>query len=264
MSQLLQHTTDEQGVSRLVITRADVHNAFDDILISELHAALTTLENTGSTRVLVLSSAGNSFSAGADLRWMKKTAGYSRSENQADAEKLAAMLSCLNTFPAPVIARVQGAAFGGGVGLVACCDIAVASTAASFSLSEVRLGLSPATISPFVIDAIGGRQARRYFLTAERFSADTALAIGLVHEVVAPDQLDERVDTLIHALLECGPQAQQQAKRLVHDLQYRVRDDALARETAKRIAAIRVSAEAQEGMKAFLQKRKPPWSKQRS
>ncbi|MBX2878453.1 MAG: enoyl-CoA hydratase/isomerase family protein [Granulosicoccus sp.] len=260
-SDLILCDTDERGVSQLKLNRAEKHNAFDDTLINAITHSLNALSDLGHTRVLVLGSMGKSFSAGGDLEWMKKTAAYSPEENQADAERLAGMLTALNNFPAPVIARVQGAAFGGGVGLVACCDIAVASTAAKFSLSEVRLGLIPATISPFVIDAIGARQARRYFLSAERFDAETAKHIGLVHEVVDPEQLDTQVDALVTQLLTCGPAAQKQAKQLIRDLQYSTRDETLAVETSRRIAMVRASAEGQEGVGAFLEKREPDWIK---
>lgn len=260
-SELILVETDEHGVSRVNLNRADKHNAFDDVLITALTTTLNSLIERCNTRVLILGSLGRSFSAGADLQWMKKTATYSKDENQADAENLAKMLTTLNDFPAPVIARVQGAAFGGGVGLVACCDIAVASTAALFSLSEVRLGLIPATISPFVIDAIGLRMARRYFLTAERFDAEAAKQLGLVHEVTSPADLDPHINNIVSQLLLCGPAAQQQAKSLIRDLQFASRDESLAVETSSRIAKVRTSSEGQEGINAFLEKRSPHWSR---
>lgn len=258
-SELVLCETDDKGVSRLIINRAEKHNAFDDSLIRLLTEALNSLNQQGNTRVLVLGSSGKSFSAGADLKWMKKTASYSAAENQADAEQLANLLTTLNNFPAPVIARVQGAAYGGGVGLVACCDIAIASSAALFSLSEVRLGLIPATISPYVVDAIGSRMARRYFLSAERFDAQAAKDMGLVHEVTSPDQLDNVIDKLVSQLLLCGPAAQREAKSLIRDLQFVSRDEQLSVATSRRIANIRTSAEGQEGIGAFLDKRSPGW-----
>jgi len=259
MSDITTVSTDKRGVSRLVINRPEKHNAFDDELIKALLSKLNTLVTTNKTRVLVLASEGRSFCAGADLNWMKKTAQYSVEENQADALQLATLLSRLNEFPAPVIARVQGTAFGGGVGLVACCDIAICAATAKFSLSEVKLGLIPAAISPFVIDTIGARMARRYFLTAEVFDADIAQSLQLVHQVVAPEDLDSTVDKLIEQILIGGPQAQQAAKVLVSDLQFAKRDQSLMQHTASQIAKIRASDEGREGVTAFLEKRKPHW-----
>lgn len=250
--------TNSRGISTLTLDRPEVHNAFDDKLISEIHECLNQLQTNGTTRVLVLRANGKSFSAGADLDWMRKSVNWSESENRADAEKLASMLQALNEFPAPTMALVQGATFGGGVGLVSCCDIVIASDKASFSLSEVKLGLIPATISPFVIDAIGARAARRYFLSAERFSAEQALAIGLVHEVVPHDQLDQQRDKVLETLLLGGPLAQQQAKQLIRDLPDMCSTQKL-KQTAQLIARTRVSDEAQEGLKAFFEKRPASW-----
>jgi methylglutaconyl-CoA hydratase len=210
---------------------------------------------------MVLGSEGKSFSAGADLEWMKRMASYSYDENLRDASALALMLKTLNEIPQPTIARVQGAAFGGAVGLVSCCDMAVAASAASFSLSEVKIGLVPATISPYVIAAIGQRAARRYFVTAERFDAHRALQLGLVNEVVDAEQLDQEIDRLINTLLANGPEAVTGAKQLVFDVAGKPIDQQLIDATCETIAAIRVSEQGQEGLQAFLEKRKPQWIK---
>ncbi len=252
-------TDIRDGVATLRMNRPDVHNAFDDALIAALTSELRRLDASPEVRVLVLGASGKSFSSGADLNWMRRMAGYTRDENYRDAMALAELMRTLDGVQKPTVARVQGAAFGGGVGLVACCDIAIASTAASFSLSEVRLGLIPSVISPYVIAAIGERQARRYFLTAERFDALEARRIGLVHDVVEGDKLDDAVASVVGHLRQGGPQALAAAKRLVADVSRRPMDDALSAETARRIAAIRVEPEGQEGLSAFFEKRKPHW-----
>jgi len=210
---------------------------------------------------MVLGSEGKSFSAGADLEWMKRMASYSYDENLRDASALALMLKTLNEIPQPTIARIQGPAFGGAVGLVSCCDMAVAASAASFSLSEVKIGLVPATISPYVIAAIGQRAARRYFVTAERFDAHRALQLGLVNEVVDAEQLDQEIDRLINTLLANGPEAVTGAKQLVFDVAGKPIDQQLIDATCETIAAIRVSEQGQEGLQAFLERRKPQWIK---
>lgn len=254
-------TEIKDGVATLRMNRPDVHNAFDDALIAALTAELRRLEQLPEARVIVLAANGKSFSAGADLNWMRRMATYSKEENLRDAMALAGLMRTLDGVKKPTIARVQGAAFGGGVGLVACCDIAIASTEAAFSLSEVRLGLIPSVISPYVIAAIGEREARRYFLTAERFDAMEARRIGLVHEVVDSDALDEAVAKIAGQLLKGGPQALAAAKKLIADVSRRSMDDALSAETARRIAAIRVESEGREGLAAFLEKRPPAWTK---
>jgi len=248
------------GVATIRMNRPDVHNAFDDALIAALTAELRRLEQLPQARVIVLAANGKSFSAGADLNWMQRMAKYSQEENLRDAMALAGLMRTLDGVKKPTVARVQGAAFGGGVGLVACCDIAIASTQAAFSLSEVRLGLIPSVISPYVIAAIGEREARRYFLTAERFDAMEARRIGLVHDVVDSGALDESVEKMAGQLLKGGPQALAAAKKLIADVSRRPMDDALSAETARRIAAIRVESEGQEGLAAFLEKRKPDWN----
>jgi len=208
---------------------------------------------------MVLRANGNSFSAGADVAWMERMANYSHADNVRDARALAEMLRALNFMRKPTLARVQGAAFGGGVGLVSCCDMAIGSSDASFSLSEVKLGLIPATISPYVIAAIGARAARRYFLTAERFSAQRAQALGLLSEVVAPDALDPTVDAYIQLLLANSPAAISAAKDLIFSVAHQPVTDALLADTSERIANIRVSEQGQEGLNAFLQKRAANW-----
>ena len=249
----------DKGVGRLTLNRPEVHNAFDDALIAQLTAALLSLEADRRVRVVVLAASGKSFSAGADLAWMQRMAGYSEAENLADARALAGLMSTLDRLAKPTVALVQGAAFGGGVGLVACCDIAIASEAASFSLSEVKLGLIPAVISPYVVAAMGPGAARRFILTAERFSAPQALALGLVHEVVPADRLEETGQKVLDHLTQGGPRAQADAKDLVLSLAGRPIDRALVEETAERIARIRVGEEAREGLAAFLEKRKAEW-----
>jgi methylglutaconyl-CoA hydratase len=248
------------GVAVVTLARPEVHNAFDEVLIAELTATLKTLDADAAVRVVVLAGQGRSFCAGADLGWMQRMAGYSHAENLADAGALAAMLATLDRMGKPTIARVHGAAYGGGVGLVACCDIAVAAEEATFALSEVKLGLIPATIGPYVVAAIGARQARRYFLTAERFTAAEALRIGLVHDVVPAAAVDRRVDALIDALRAAGPRAQAEAKALVRAVSSRPVDDAVIADTVARIAAVRASAEGREGVAAFLQRRPAAWS----
>lgn len=257
----LLEETDARGVRRITLNRPGRHNAFDDLLIAELTARLAAAETDPAVRIVVLAGAGKSFSAGADINWMKRMAGYGEAENLADARGLAALMSRLNRLTKPTVAAVQGAAFGGGVGLVACCDIAIASSKASFSLSEVKLGLIPAVISPYVVATIGEAASRRYVLTAERFSAEEAHRLGLVHEVVAPEDLDGAVAAMLDRLLACGPEAQGAAKDLVFAVGARPIDADLVEETAVRIAGVRAGPEAQEGLAAFLEKRKAAWAK---
>jgi len=257
MDILLSDISD--GRATLTLNRPDVHNAFDDVLITRLTGELQALDSNPDVRAVVLAAAGKSFSAGADLKWMQRMAGYSEAENLADAEALAELMKTLNGMSKPTIACVQGAAFGGGVGLIACCDIAIAADSAQFSISEVRLGLIPAVISPYVVAAIGERQARRYVLSAERFDATEARRIGLVHSVVAAGALDAAVDDLVGAISANGPEAVAEAKRMIALVARRPIDDGLIADTAARIARIRVSGEGREGLAAFLEKRKPGW-----
>ncbi|CAG0995017.1 methylglutaconyl-CoA hydratase [Burkholderiales bacterium] len=252
--------TINHGIGVIALNRPEMHNAFNETLIEDLSEALKEMEARDEVRAVVLMGEGKSFCAGADLNWMKKMAGYSYEENYADAMGLANMLAILNRLKKPTIARIHGPTFGGGVGLVACCDIAIASTEASFALTEVKLGIIPATISPYVIEAMGARQARRFFLTAERFSAAEAFRVGLVHDLVPPERLDERVIEIYARLHECGPMAQAAAKELMRAVAHRqVRDDLIA-DTARRIADQRASEEGREGVAAFLAKRKPSWA----
>jgi len=252
---------DDLGVAQVRLNNPDKHNAFDDQMIGQLTEAFIAIADNSNVRAMVLGSEGKSFSAGADLEWMKRMASYSYDENLRDASALALMLKTLNEIPQPTIARVQGAAFGGAVGLISCCDMAVAASAASFSLSEVKIGLVPATISPYVIAAIGQRAARRYFVTAERFDAHRALQLGLVNEVVDAEQLDQEIDRLINTLLANGPEAVTGAKQLVFDVAGKPIDQQLIDATCETIAAIRVSEQGQEGLQAFLERRKPQWIK---
>lgn len=259
LTNLVQTNIDERGVATVTLNNPDKHNAFDDSIIALLTAAFKEISANQNVRVMVLASTGKSFSAGADLGWMKRMASYSYEENLKDANALAEMLHALNFMPHPTIAKVQGAAFGGAVGLASCCDMVVASEKASFCLSEVKLGLIPATISPYVVNAIGLKASRRYFQTAERFFAEKAHQLGLVDEIAAVDALDETVEKLINALLANGPEAVKQAKQLAFDVAYQEVTPELMNETSKRIAAIRVSDEGQEGLTSFFEKRSPSW-----
>ncbi|MBL9034884.1 MAG: enoyl-CoA hydratase/isomerase family protein [Rhodospirillaceae bacterium] len=246
-------------VTTIRMNRPEKHNAFDETLIAELTAAFRAAGKDDAARVVVLSAAGQSFSAGADLDWMRRMADQAHDANERDALALAELMAAIDGCPKPVLGLVQGAAFGGGVGLVACCDIAIAATEATFCLSEVRLGLIPAVISPYVAAAIGARACRRYFLTAERFDAQTALNLGLVHEVVPAAEFDAASDRMLGQLLKGGPQAQRAAKDLIAHVAGARIDEKLMRDTARRIAAARASAEGKEGLAAFLAKRKPNW-----
>lgn len=256
---IIETDIDGRGAATVWLNRPEVHNAFDDTLIATLTGELRRVDADEKVRVVVLAGRGKSFSAGADLGWMKRMAGYTEAENRRDAEALAELLRTLNFLGKPTIAAVQGNAYGGGVGLVACCDIAVAVEAASFALTEVRLGLTPATISPYVVAAIGERQARRYFLTAEAFNAHEAQRIGLVHQTCKPDELPLIVAQIIDSLVACGPAAQAAAKDLVRRVARAPVDAGTIADTARRIAEIRVSPEGREGIAAFLEKRKATW-----
>jgi methylglutaconyl-CoA hydratase len=251
--------TVRDAVATVTLNRPEIHNAFDETLIARLTAAFVSLDDNPDVRVVVLAAAGKSFCAGADLNWMQRMAAFGPEENLADAQALAAMLRALYALSKPTIARVAGAAYGGGVGLVAACDIAIAVPEATFALSEAKLGLIPATIGPYVIEAIGARQARRYFLTAERFAAADALRIGLVPEVVPRDQLDARIDALIAMLKGAGPTAQLECKALVRGVAHRPIDEDVIDGTAEHIAAVRASPEGREGVAAFLGKRPAAW-----
>ena len=252
----------KDGVARVTLNRPDVRNAFDDSLISELKKTFLEIGKDDSVRAMVLGGSGPAFCAGADLNWMKRMAGYDYAANLRDAQALADMLAALDRMPKPTIARVHGPAFAGGTGLVAACDIAVGTPEAKFCFSEAKLGLSPATISPHIIRAIGERAARRYFLTAEVFDAEEALRIGMLS--ILTRKLDEEIDALLKHLLAGGPEAMRKIKELIRAVSNRPVDDALVADTARRIAEIRVSPEGREGIASFLEKRKAAWCSRKS
>lgn len=252
-------TSVNAGVATLTLSQPEIRNAFSDVVIAEITAAFAEVGQRDDVRAVVLAAEGPAFCAGANLNWMQAMADYTREENLADAGKLAAMLHTIATCPHPTIARVQGDVYAGGMGLVAACDMAVAVDAAHFCLSEVKIGLIPATIAPYVLRAMGTRAGQRYFLTGERFDAAEALRIGFVHQVVAADDLDSAVDGLLKHLLSAGPAAVRACKRLVDDVAGREINAALVARTVECIADIRASAEGKEGVQAFLNKRKPNW-----
>lgn len=248
------------GVSEVVLNRPDKRNAFDDVIIQQLIQALEHVDRDEQTQVVILRSEGKHFSAGADLGWMRRMADNTRQENLDDSRELARLMNTLNHLSKPVIGLVQGAAFGGAVGLAACCDIVLATEKASFCLSEVKLGLIPAVISPYVVRAIGERQARRYFLSAEAFSAREAQHFGLVHLVCEDEQaMHQRCDELLRQLAVNGPEAMKAAKELVFAVSHKTITSEVIDDTAQRIADIRVGEEGQEGLSAFLNKRKASW-----
>lgn len=246
-------------VATIWMNRPELHNAFDENLIAELTAACIALDDDDDVRVVVLAGRGKSFSAGGDLNWMKRAANNGIDENLEDARALARMLRTLAEMSKPTIARVQGAALGGGMGLAAACDIAVASTKAFFATSEVKFGIMPSAISPYVLRAIGARQAYRYFQSAERIDAARAREIGLVHEAVEAEQLDAKVQEIVGALLQGGPLSQAAAKQLIRAVNHQPVNDTLVEDTAHRIAHLRATPEAREGIAAFLEKRSPAW-----
>ena len=258
MTQAIRVST-QGAVATVVLSRPEVRNAFNDEVIAELTEAFARLGDDARVRAIVLMAEGPAFCAGADLNWMRRMADYSREENEQDADKLAFMLRTLYECPKPTIARVQGDVYAGGMGLVACCDMAVSVDTANYCLSEVRLGLIPATIGPYVIRAMGPRASHRYFLTAERFNAQEALRIGFVHEVVGADQLDTKVGEMVAALVAASPNAIKECKKLVQYVADRDITRLLIDHTVKAIADIRASAEGKEGVQSFLNKRKPNW-----
>jgi methylglutaconyl-CoA hydratase len=260
MYETLTLDIDKRGIAWLTLNRPDVHNAFNAVLISELHKAIADLGRNKTVRVIVLMGAGVNFSAGADLNWMREAADYTKAQNHADAMALSDMLYALNHVAKPVIALVQGAAMGGGVGLTACADIAIAVRGAKFALSEVRLGLIPATIAPYVIAAMGERMARRYFQTGERFDGERARKMGFVHELVdSAEDLVGAAEKIIRHILAGGPDAVAEAKNLVFAVKDKDIDQALRENTAERIATRRASAEGKEGIQAFFDKRPASW-----
>jgi methylglutaconyl-CoA hydratase len=256
--------TKRDGIARVTLNRPELRNAFDDELIKKLRDAFEDVSKDRSVRVMVLAGNGPAFCAGADLNWMKRMAGYGYDQNLADARALAEMLSALDRLPKPTIARVHGPVFAGGTGLVAACDIAVGTPEAKFCLSEAKLGLSPATISPYVMRAMGEREARRYFLTAEVFDAREALRIGMLSMLVEPNELDPAIEGLLKHLMAGGPEAHAKIKALIRAVAGRRADDALVAETAQHIAEIRGSPEGKEGIASFLEKRKAAWCSPKS
>jgi methylglutaconyl-CoA hydratase len=254
------HTLDltiSGAVATVTLNRPRMHNAFNETAIKELEHSFRMFGDRGEIRAIVLTGAGTTFCAGADLSWMKRMAEIPYEENFADAYRLATMLRTIYYCPKPVIARIQGDAYGGGLGLIAAADIAIASSTANFAFSEVKLGLMPAVISPFVIQAVGSRAVRRYFVTGEKFTAQEAHRIGLVHEVATPDVLDAKLNSIVSQIVQNGPQAIIQSKRLIQDID--LLSEKLAIDTAERIARLRGSNEAREGVQAFLEKRLPSW-----
>lgn len=250
---------EPHGVRRITLNRPDKRNAFDADVIAGLTGAFRDAEQSPDVRMVILAATGKHFSAGADLEWMRATAAMSESENRDDARQLATLMRTLDEMSKPVVARVQGAAFGGALGLICCSDIVLAESSARFCLSEVRLGLVPATIGPYVVRAMGHRHARRYMLTAELMDADTACRLGLVHEVTGSEMLDEAVDAICHALRQGGPEAQNHCKQLLQRLDNPAGDGAVDEYTAQMIAAVRTGAEGQEGLRAFFDKNTPAW-----
>jgi len=251
---------DARGVAMIALNRPEVHNAFDEVMIREVIEAFRDLGADEAVRVIVIAAEGKSFCAGADLNWMKRASAYDEDQNREDAGELALMLNAIYACPKPVIARVHGNAFGGGVGVVAAADIAVGVADVLFSLSEVKLGIIPAVISPYVIEAIGARYAHRYFISAERFSGAEAFRIGLLHDLASSeDAMDEQIAVLCTTLLANGPKAIESAKNLIQAVAQKSIDDELMEDTIERIAQIRSSPEAKEGISAFLEKRKPDW-----
>ena len=254
------HIVASHGLATVTLNRPDVRNAFNEDVIAELTQAFTRLGQQADVRCIVLAANGSAFCAGADLNWMRRIAGYSHAENVADAAQLAEMLRVIQTCPKPTVARIQGDVYAGGMGLVAACDVAVSVDTAHFCLSEVKLGLIPATISPYVIRAMGTRAAHRYFLTAERFNAAEALRIGFVHEVVAAEALDAKVAQITSALLAASAHAVTTCKRLVRDVAGQEISLELVAMTVQAIADSRTSMHGREGVQAFLEKRKPSWT----
>lgn len=252
---------DDTGhVATVTLNRPDVRNAFNEEVIAELTQVFADLSARTDLRCIVLAANGPAFCAGADLNWMRAMAGYDWDQNHADAQKLAGMLHTLDRCPLPIVGRVQGDCYAGGMGLAAICDVLVASDNVTFCLSEARLGLLPATIAPYVVRAMGTQAARRYFTTAERFSAAQAHAVGMVHELCTSAELDARVASIVATLVANGPAAVRACKLLVRDVAGQPITDALRAETARRIADIRASDEGREGVASFLNKRKPAWS----
>jgi methylglutaconyl-CoA hydratase len=261
MTDSVLFSVDDKGIARLTLNRPDVHNAFDDDVIAHLLDAIADIDSSSRVRALVIASNGKHFSAGADLNWMKRMADLTYGENIADAGQLATLMSRLNQVPVPVLTVVQGAAYAGALGLLCCSDVTIASERATFCVSEVKLGLSPAVISPYVVAVIGQRAARRYFLSAEVFDAATALQLGLVQDVVPEDTLQSAADGIVNNWRKMGPGAMRETKHLIRRVSGSHPDDETIRFTQELIAGLRVSEEGQEGLTAFFEKRSPRWQK---
>ena len=255
-------SVDDSGVCSLILNRPEVHNAFNERMIEEITQALELAKNNDSVRILLVRGAGKSFSAGADIKWMRRMADYDESQNYEDACRLSTMMDSLYRFPKPTLARIHGSVFGGGVGLVACCDVAIASKNTVFSLSEVKIGLIPAVISPYVVEAIGTRNARRYFLSGERFSAIVAEQLGLIHEYCEEDDLSEIEQSILNEFLQSAPGAQKIAKSLLQNVLSNDINPETQKVTAQMIAQVRASEEGREGTSAFIEKRPPSWRNQ--
>lgn len=258
MSKVL-FTKDNNGIARITLNNPEKQNAFDDEIILDLINILNEIEHSQDLRLVILSSNGKNFSAGADLNWMKRMSNASYDENMRDASSLTTMLQKLNNLAQPTLVIIKGAVFGGGVGLVSCCDISIASNESIFSLSEVKVGLVPATIGPYVIQAIGERNARRFFLTGERFGAEVAREINLVHEVSNESELDEKIEFFIKLFKKNGPKAVLAAKKIISDVANKEIDAAIINHTCQVISELRMSDEGKEGVSAFLEKRNPKW-----
>ena len=259
MSENLNITLESNGVLHVQMCRTDVHNAFDEHLIVELTDTFASAGQNEQVRVVVLSGAGKHFSAGGDINYMKKMGDFSFEENVADARRLATLMHTLHFLPKPTIARVQGAAYGGGFGLICCSDIVVGANNCKLCLSEVKIGLAPATIAPYVLRAVGQRQAKRLAISAEVIDAEKSLALGLLHHVVDESELDNTVNGVINAILANSPSAVSTAKQTVFDIEQGSIDESMIDKTAHIIAGLRGSEEGREGLKAFLEKRKPSW-----
>jgi methylglutaconyl-CoA hydratase len=259
MDSMVTTKIDTRGVTTITLNRADKHNAFDRQMVNQLTSAFEQIAANPKARVLVVAAEGKTFSAGADLHWMKHMGECSYEENLKDAETLAHMLKTLNEMPLPTVAKVQGPAFGGALGLISCCDIAIASTEASFAFSEVKIGLIPATISPYIIKSMGSRAARRYFMTGEKFKAQQAAELGLINEAVKEEQMNKTIEKLTATLLENSSVAMHSAKQLVREIEHCPINDTLIKTTCEYMAEIRRSKEGQEGLSAFLKKRQPDW-----
>ena len=259
LTDITYHKHNQLGIVRVAFNRPEVRNAFNDEVIAELKAAFEAAGQAPDVRCVVLAAEGPAFCAGADLNWMRRMADYTRDQNLADAAQLAAMLRAIYTCAKPTLARVQGDVYAGGLGLVAACDMAVSVDTAHYCLSEVKIGLIPATISPYVVRAIGARQSYRYFQSAERIDAVRAHELGLVHEAVEPEQLDAKVQEIVDALIQGGPLSQAAAKDLIRAVDNKPINDAVVEDTAQRIAGLRATPEAQDGLSAFLDKRQPRW-----